>query len=96
MDILHHEINDSGIFFILKDKQRIAELIYSKKAEKQLLIIEHTAVTAHWRGKKIGEALVTKVVELARAHHQKILPLCAFAALLYSVMLIIKRQKSSF
>lgn len=56
-----------------------AELTFSK-AGASLLIIDHTEVPAVFRGMGVGQALVLRAVEDARASGRRILPLCPFAA----------------
>ena len=60
-----------------------AEMTYSRKDE-QTVIIEHTGVPDALRGRHIGEALVQRGVEDARAEGRKIIPLCPFAKALIS------------
>jgi predicted GNAT family acetyltransferase len=56
-----------------------AEMTFSK-AGASLIIIDHTAVPDAFRGQGVGQALVLRGVEDARAAGKKILPLCPFAA----------------
>jgi predicted GNAT family acetyltransferase len=55
-----------------------AEMTYSRAGDR-LLIIDHTSVPDALRGKRLGEALVRRGVEDARAEGRLILPLCPFA-----------------
>ena len=55
-----------------------AEMTYSRAGER-LLIIDHTGVPDALRGRGVGEALVRRGVEDARAEGRLILPLCPFA-----------------
>lgn len=55
-----------------------AEMSYSR-AGAQLLIIDHTGVPDGLRGKGVGQALVHRAVEDARAGGYRIMPLCPFA-----------------
>ena len=55
-----------------------AEMTYSR-AGASLLIIDHTSVPDALRGRGVGEALVRRAVEDARAEGRRILPLCPFA-----------------
>ncbi len=54
------------------------EMTYSRAGER-LLIIDHTGVPDALRGRGVGEALVRRGVEDARAEGRLILPLCPFA-----------------
>lgn len=55
-----------------------AEMTYSRAGE-HTLIIDHTAVAEALRGRGVGQALVQRAVEDARADKRLILPLCPFA-----------------
>ena len=53
------------------------ELTYSR-ANEHLIIADHTEVPDALRGKGIGLALATRMVEDARAEGVKIIPLCPY------------------
>lgn len=55
-----------------------AELTYSR-AGASLIIIDHTEVPDAMRGRSVGQALVRRAVEDARAEGRSIIPLCPFA-----------------
>ncbi|TDL75251.1 N-acetyltransferase [Palleronia sediminis] len=55
-----------------------AEMTYSR-AGPQTIIIDHTAVPDALRGRGVGQALVQRGVEDARAEGRRIVPLCPFA-----------------
>ncbi|MBD3626872.1 GNAT family N-acetyltransferase [Cyclobacterium sp.] len=78
MEIQHQTKSTKGSFFIENEGQINAEMTYSKAGEK-MFIIDHTEISESLRGKGIGEALVFRAVEFARANQLKILPLCPFA-----------------
>lgn len=59
-----------------------AEMTYSRAGATRL-IIDHTGVPDSLRGTGIGEALVRRAVEDARAQGIKIIPLCPFAAAMF-------------
>lgn len=54
-----------------------AELTFSR-ANKGLVIVDHTGVPDSLRGKGLGKALALRVVEDARREGFKIVPLCPF------------------
>lgn len=56
-----------------------AEMVLSKVGETRV-IIEHTEVPDAMRGMGVGQAMVLRAVEDARATGRRILPLCPFAA----------------
>ncbi|NDV87514.1 N-acetyltransferase [Aurantimonas aggregata] len=64
--------------YLLRGDGLEAEMSYSR-AGARLLIIDHTSVPDAWRGRKVGEHLVRRAVEDARAAGRLILPLCPFA-----------------
>lgn len=55
-----------------------AEMTYSRAGDA-LIIIDHTEVPDAMRGSSVGQALVRRAVEDARAEGHRILPLCPFA-----------------
>ena len=57
----------------------VAELTFSRTNPK-LIIVDHTEVPPFFRGRRIGEKLVARAVDDARAAGGKIFPLCPFAA----------------
>ena len=59
-----------------------AEMTYSR-ANPRLILIDHTEVPDALRGRGIGEALVRRAVEDARASETKIVPVCPFAAAIF-------------
>ena len=50
------------------------------RANAKLIIIDHTEVADGLRGLGVGQAMVLRAVEDARAAGAQILPLCPFAA----------------
>lgn len=54
-----------------------AEMTYSRLGESTT-IIDHTGVPDALRGRGVGQALVKRGVEDARAEGRKIVPLCSF------------------
>lgn len=65
-----------GRYVIRKDGQE-AELTWSVTSPT-LIIADHTGVPDSFRGTGAGLALVTRLVEDARAEGFKIMPLCPF------------------
>ncbi|HHX88152.1 MAG TPA: N-acetyltransferase [Paracoccus sp.] len=55
-----------------------AALTYSRAGET-MIIIDHTEVPDAMRGRSVGQALVRRAVEDARAEGRLIVPLCPFA-----------------
>ena len=78
MEIHHRQTGNKGIFYVQPEGEEIvAEMIYMKQGEDKI-IVEHTEVDDELRGQNIGYQLVNAVVEYARAHRLKIIPMCAF------------------
>lgn len=78
MNIQHNDSDRRGSFFIEQDGEKLAEIVYAHRGDKQI-IIEHTEVDERLKGQNIGYELVHKTVEYARAQGLKITPLCTFA-----------------
>ena len=74
--IAHERSGSKGRYVIRQDGQE-AELTYSVLSEA-MVIADHTGVPDDWRGSGAGLALVTRLVEDARAQGFKIMPLCPF------------------
>nr|BAH89837.1 hypothetical protein [uncultured bacterium] len=55
-----------------------AEMTYSRAGES-MIIIDHTEVPDAMRGRLVGQTLVRRAVEDARAEGRSIVPLCPFA-----------------
>ncbi|MCQ8185920.1 GNAT family N-acetyltransferase [Parvularcula maris] len=77
LEITRREDDSKGRYAVTLDGHT-AEMTYSRAGEK-LIIIDHTGVPEGLRGRGVGEALVQRGVEDARAEGRKILPLCPFA-----------------
>lgn len=65
-------------FYVEKSGKVVAEITYTETGEKEMTI-DHTVVSEELRGKKMGNKLVKKVVDLAREENKKIIPACSFA-----------------
>ncbi len=55
-----------------------ADLTYSRAGES-IIILDHTEVPEAMRGRSVGQALVRRAVEDARAEGRSVVPLCPFA-----------------
>lgn len=78
MLIQHKKAGTKGIFFVEQDGNILAEMVYTQPAPDKM-IIEHTEVSDLLRGQKVGNQLVETVVDYARKHGIRIIPLCPFA-----------------
>ncbi|HZF64238.1 MAG TPA: GNAT family N-acetyltransferase [Chitinophagaceae bacterium] len=77
MTIEHKQKDAKGMFFIQGDDGVLAEIVYAVTGNK--MIIEHTEVDEELRGENIGFQLVSHVVDYARTHQHKVVPVCGFA-----------------
>ena len=66
-----------GRYFVRLDGAE-AELTYTRAGDG-LIIIDHTGVPAAMRGMSVGQGMVRRAVEDARAENRGIVPLCPFA-----------------
>lgn len=66
-----------GRYFVRLDGAE-AELTYTRAGDG-LIIIDHTGVPAAMRGMSVGQGMVRRAVEDARAENRRIVPLCPFA-----------------
>ena len=76
--IQQEQTTSKGSFYIEENGTRLAEMTYSRAGE-HMLIIDHTDVSDTLRGQGVGKQLVEHVVEYARTHNIRIMPLCPFA-----------------
>ncbi|MFS0725195.1 GNAT family N-acetyltransferase [Paenibacillus sp. 1P07SE] len=65
-------------FYVGEADQKEAEIHYVPSG-KDIIIIDHTMVSDHLSGQGVGQALVERMVQYARAEGVKIMPLCPFA-----------------
>ena len=77
-EVKQSETESKGSYYIESDSEKIAEMTYSK-AGTDRIIIDHTEVDESYKGKGLGEMMVRKAVEDARANNISIVPLCPFA-----------------
>lgn len=54
-----------------------AEMTYSRPSET-VIAIDHTEVPDAMRGRSVGQAMVQRAVEHARAEGRSIIPICSF------------------
>lgn len=76
-DEIRREVDGAKGRYVLTQNGEEAELTYSV-ASPQLIIADHTGVPDSLRGTGAGAALVTRLVDDARAEGVKIVPLCPF------------------
>lgn len=77
MLIQQKETNHKGSFYIADGDKVVAEMVYTM-ASPGKMIVEHTEVDDALRGKKVGNQLVEHLVNFARTHNIKVIPLCPF------------------
>ncbi|MCP1199429.1 GNAT family N-acetyltransferase [Notoacmeibacter sp. MSK16QG-6] len=77
IEISREEGETKGRYVALVDGLE-AEMTYSRLGDISI-IIDHTGVPDALRGRGVGEALVKRGVEDARAEGRTIIPLCPFA-----------------
>ena len=77
VEISREEGDSKGRYSAVVDGQE-AEMTYTRSGESTI-IIDHTGVPDALRGRGIGQALVQRGVEDARAEGKTIIPLCPFA-----------------
>jgi hypothetical protein len=76
-EITREETDSKGRYATVVDGHE-ADMTYSR-AGASTIIIDHTGVPDALRGRGVGQALVRRGVEDARAEGRKIVPLCPFA-----------------
>jgi len=75
---IRRKVGETKGRYVLARDGASAELTYSR-AGSGLIIIDHTQVPDAFRGEGVGDMLVGRAVEDARAEGVRIVPLCPFA-----------------
>ncbi|MBC9796431.1 GNAT family N-acetyltransferase [Sinomicrobium weinanense] len=83
MEIQLKELDAKGFVMTRENNKRVGMMTYSI-AGAELIIIDHTEVEPAYNGKGIGKQMLCKIVEMARKKNIKIIPLCPFAAGMFS------------
>lgn len=78
MEIKHTTSDTKGEFAAIIDGSAKAKITYSKLGNIQI-IADHTEVADELRGQNVGKKLVEHLVEFARSHNLRVIPLCPFA-----------------
>ena len=76
-EILLEESDTGGRYYVPEETEDQPEMTFSRASDK-LIIVDHTYVPAHDRGKGIAEALVNRLIADAREKGFKIVPLCPY------------------
>ncbi len=82
-DVKYILFADGQGFYANCDGRRVGEITFVRAGGNNL-IIDHTAVDEEYRNAEIGLGLVTRVVDMARAQHRKVLALCPFALAMFN------------
>jgi uncharacterized protein len=78
MNEIELKINEAGrgAFYIENGEERVAEMDIMIKDSK--LTVFHTEVDDSLKGKGVAAALLSNMVEYARDHNLKVIPLCSY------------------
>lgn len=64
-------------FFVEESGEKLAEITFFKSGDDEITV-DHTVVSDKLRGRKVGNALVEKIIGFAREENLKIVPVCSF------------------
>lgn len=78
MEIIQENDEKRGFFKAISDGNEAGLITYTWAGANKF-IIDHTEVNPDFKGKGVGQQLVMKAVDYARANNLKIMPLCPFA-----------------
>lgn len=78
MEIHHQTDGNRGSFFIQKEGERLADMVY-KMVGPNKMVIEHTEVDLKLKGQGVGVRLLEHLVEFVRKDNIKVVPFCPFA-----------------
>ena len=78
MEEIKLKLNDHGrgAFVIEEGNERLAEMDLGIAGNN--LTVYHTEVSEKLKGKGVAAQLLSKMVEYAREHEQKVIPLCSY------------------
>jgi len=79
LPVEHKEQGNRGMFFILRDGERVAEMTYSRSAPSRATI-DHTEVDPSLRGGGVARRLLDAAVAWARANDIKFSSTCSYAS----------------
>jgi predicted GNAT family acetyltransferase len=85
MEIIHKDDALKGIFIAQENGILLGEMTYVWSGSDKF-IIDHTEVYPEFEGKGVGKALLIEAIAFARNQKIKIIPLCPFAARMFSRM----------
>jgi hypothetical protein len=74
----HREHDGQGAFFVVRDGEQLAEMMYRREAADRVNIV-HTLVDEKLRGLGIARKLLDAAVAWARATHTKVIATCPYA-----------------
>ena len=75
--VSHVERGDHGRFFIEENGRTVGELTYRRLGPARILI-DHTEVSPHLRGRGVARRLLDAAVAWARTHHTRIGATCSY------------------
>lgn len=78
MEIIQENEEKRGLFKAITEGKEAGTMTYTWAGSNKF-IIDHTEVNPDSKGKGVGQQMLMKAVEYARANHLKIMPLCPFA-----------------
>jgi uncharacterized protein len=81
--ISHEDYGRGGIFFVMRNGIRVAEMTYHRTGE-QVVVIDHTEVDEVLRGRGVARKLLDAAVAWARATDTMIIPSCSYVTLQFA------------
>lgn len=78
-EIQQKETDGKGMFYIEKDGDIVAELIYTLQ-DNNIMTLDHTETDPKFEGEGLASSLVKHSVDYAREKDIRIDPLCRYAA----------------
>ena len=81
-EFTHTENGSRGVLLATRDGQRAGEMTYSRM-HAHAVIVDHTEVLDAFEGEGLGKQLVAHIVQWARDHEQRIMPLCPFTRAIF-------------
>lgn len=70
------EESGRGAFFVESGMKKVAEMVVAVREED--ITVYHTEVIDELKGKGVAKQLLFTLVDYARNHHKRIIPLCTY------------------
>ena len=89
IEVLQFDKESKGFFKAVQGEQEAGRMTYSW-AGTDKFIIDHTEVSAEFKGRSVGKKMLMQAVYFAREKQVSIIPLCPFAKSMFDKLIEIR------